>query len=272
VCQSRTQYDSKQFVDIANTFKVGFDLKKRLTHLWRINMVEKKKKPASASCASCPLKNSEKICLTDKGKGHKGCPTLVHKQLLEEANQLYSPEAVKHFAHMASVQEAECYANRDQKPYIMQPAKTRIVETCEFALKMGYKRLGLAFCLGLAKEAATVEEILTGYGFDVVSVCCKAGNTPKEIIDIIDDEKVMKGTDEAMCNPIFQAKMLAHEQVDFNILLGLCVGHDTLFFKFTDAPTTVLAVKDRVTGHNPLVPIYQSESYYQKIRHPEIKG
>jgi uncharacterized metal-binding protein len=55
---------------------------------------------------------------------------------------------------------------------------------------------------------------------------------------------------------------------DFNILLGLCVGHDSLFFKFADAPTTVLAVKDRVTGHNPLAAIYLSGSYYQKLKHP----
>ena len=105
----------------------------------------------------------------------------------------------------------------------------------------------------------------------MASVCCKAGNTSKEIIGISDDEKIFKGTDEAMCNPIFQAKTLNHEQTDFNILLGLCVGHDTLFLKFTDIPTTVLAVKDRVTGHNPMAAIYQADSYYKKIRNPNIK-
>jgi uncharacterized metal-binding protein len=136
---------------------------------------------------------------------------------------------------------------------------------------MEYKRIGLAFCIGLTMEAKIVEEILTGYGFEVVSMCCKAGNSSKDILGISDDEKIYKGTDEAMCNPIFQAKALTHEQVDFNILLGLCVGHDSLFLQFTDIPTTVLAVKDRVTGHNPLAAIYQSESYYKKIRHPDIK-
>ena len=196
---------------------------------------------------------------------------MTRKEVLAEANQAYGPEAVKKFAYNASLQEAECYANRDQQPYVMQPCKTRMVETCEFALKMGYKRIGLAFCLGLSKEAKTVEEVLKAYGFEVASVCCKAGNTSKEIIGISDDEKIFKGTDEAMCNPIFQAKALNHEKVDFNILLGLCVGHDTLFLKFTDIPTTVLAVKDRVTGHNPLAAIYQADSYYKKIRNPDIK-
>jgi len=230
-----------------------------------------KKEGLSPSCASCTVEIPQRICFSEKGKGHKGCPSLTRKDILKEANKAYDAKEIKKFAYNASLQEAECYANRDQHPYIMQPTKTRIVETCEFALKMGYKRIGIAFCLGLTTEVKIVEEILTGYGFDVVSICCKAGNSSKETIGISDDEKIYKGTNEAMCNPIFQAKALNHEKADFNILLGLCVGHDSLFLQFTDIPTTVLAVKDRVTGHNPLAAIYQSESYYRKIRHPDIK-
>jgi len=69
-----------------------------------------------------------------------------------------------------------------------------------------------------------------------------------------------------MCNPIFQAKLLNQSETELNILLGLCVGHDALFFKHAETPTTVLAVKDRVTGHNPLAAIYLSDSYYRKIK------
>jgi uncharacterized metal-binding protein len=148
----------------------------------------------------------------------------------------------------------------------MQPSKTRIVEIYEFATKMGFERLGLAFCIGLAKEAGIVEQILEDRGFEVVSVLCKAGRTSKETIGISDDDKIYKGTDEAMCNPIFQAKLLNRSKTELNILLGLCVGHDSLFFKYAEAPTTVLAVKDRVTGHNPLAAIYLSDTYYRKIK------
>jgi uncharacterized metal-binding protein len=150
----------------------------------------------------------------------------------------------------------------------MQPTKTRIVEICEFAEKMGFKRLGLAFCIGLAKETGIVEKILKDRGFEVISVLCKAGRTSKEMIGITDKDKINRGTDESMCNPIFQAKLLNRSKTDFNILLGLCVGHDSLFFKYAEAPTTVLAVKDRVTGHNPLAAIYLSDSYYRKIKYP----
>jgi len=184
-----------------------------------------------------------------------------------EANKEYEGSEVREFARQASIQEAEGYANRHQRPYIKQPNKTRMEEIYEFAKKMGYKRLGLAFCLGLVKEASTVQKILEVHGFEVVSVLCKSGRTPKENIGIKDEEKINQGTDEAMCNPIYQAKLLNHEKTEFNILLGLCVGHDSLFFKYAQAPTTVLAVKDRVTGHNPLAAIYQAEFYYRKMMH-----
>ncbi len=230
-------------------------------------MSEPKSKPLS-TCAECGLETPERICMTLDGKGSKNCPTLLQKEALAEANREYEAPATYEFAQKASMQEADCYANRDQQPYVMQPSKTRMVEIYEFAEKMNYRRLGLAFCIGLAKEAAIVEKILTDRGFEVVSVLCKAGRTSKEMIGITDKDKIYRGTDEAMCNPIFQAQLLNKSQTELNILLGLCVGHDSLFFKHAEAPTTVLAVKDRVTGHNPLAAIYLSDSYYRKIKQP----
>jgi uncharacterized metal-binding protein len=228
------------------------------------------KKDIRPDCADCSHEINDKICMHPEGKSHKGCPTLIQKELLNKSNQEYERPEILHFAQQASRQEADCYANRDQQPYIMQPTKPRILEICEFARKMSYKKLGLAFCVGLAKEAGVVVEILSGHSFDVVSVLCKAGRTSKDIIQIPPEDQINRGSDESMCNPIFQANLLNKEQTDFNILLGLCVGHDSLFFKYAEAPTTVLAVKDRVTGHNPLAAIYLIDSYYRKLRHPEL--
>ena len=225
----------------------------------------KQKSTAAPSCATCGLDRSNRICMTEKGKGAKGCPTLSRKDVLEEANKEYGDPQILEFARQASIQEAECYANRHQRPYVMQPSKTRIVEICEFAHRLGYKRLGIAFCAGLINEAGVVERILEKNGFEVVSVLCKAGRTPKEQIGLTDAQKIYQGNFESMCNPIYQAKVLNHEKTELNILIGLCVGHDSLFFKFAEAPTTVLAVKDRVTGHNPLAAVYLSGTYYQKI-------
>jgi uncharacterized metal-binding protein len=224
-----------------------------------------KKSKIDPTCASCPHPASEMICMEDSGSSHKGCPTMSGKDLLEKANSHYTNQDTHDFAKQASIQEASCYVNRHERPYVMQPTKTRLQEIMEFAGRMGYSRLGLAFCVGLKKEAAIVEDLLKKQGFYVVSVCCKAGRTSKDLIDIEDKDRIYQGTDESMCNPIFQAHLLNDKNTDFNLLLGLCVGHDSLFFKHADAHTTVLAVKDRVTGHNPLAAIYLSESYYRKL-------
>ena len=67
---------------------------------------------------------------------------------------------------------------------------------------------------------------------------------------------------DPMCNPIAQAQLLNKAGTQFNICLGLCVGHDSLFYKYCQAPVTTLVAKDRVTGHNPAAAIYCADSYF----------
>jgi uncharacterized metal-binding protein len=227
---------------------------------------EKEQEKRTLACASCAVAIQKRACYSSGGTGGKGCPTLANTDLLAEADKAYDDPQVLEFARQASIQEAACYANRHERPYVLQPTKTRLIEICEFADRMGYRKIGLAFCIGLAKEARVVDGILKNHGFQVVSAVCKAGNTLKERIGITDEDKIHRGTNEAMCNPVFQAKLFNGQKTDFNVLLGLCVGHDSLFFKYAEAPTTVLAVKDRVTGHNPLAAIYLSDSYYARIK------
>lgn len=228
-------------------------------------------KTSGPACAACGLPMRERLCMDPKdGKPARACPTARKSPALAEANRTYAREPLREFARQASLQEAACYQNRHQRPYTMQPSKTRIVEICEFARRMGYKRLGLAFCIGLGNEAEVVEQIFKDQGFEVVSASCKAGGTPKEFLDLGDEDKIYQGGFESMCNPVFQARLLADGGAEFNVLLGLCVGHDSMFFMHAQAPTTVLAVKDRVTGHNPLAAVYTSATYYRKIRNPEL--
>ncbi len=223
------------------------------------------KQEPHARCADCTIRAREKSCLNPTGKGIKGCPTLNKGGLIEEIRREYGKREIGELARQASIQEGECYADRDRKPFRLHPTKPRIQEICEFAHKMGYTRLGLAYCDGLAREAALVVQILEAQGFNVVSVICKVGSIPKEEIGIQESEKIRIGHYEPMCNPILQARILNDAMTQFNIALGLCVGHDSLFFRYADAPTTVLAVKDRVSGHNPLAPIYTSTSYYARL-------
>jgi uncharacterized metal-binding protein len=106
---------------------------------------------------------------------------------------------------------------------------------------------------------------LEAQGFEVVSVICKVGRTPKENIGIRGEEKVRIGEFESMCSPIAQAMILNEVKTDFNIMVGLCVGHDSLFLKYSEAYCTVLVAKDRVLGHNPCAALYTAGSFYARM-------
>lgn len=182
----------------------------------------------------------------------KECPGKA-LEIQEEAKALYLLSENHKMARQAAILESEGYG-----------VYTRIEEIVRFSKKMGYRRVGLLFCLGLAYEARIVEKILAHHGLEVVSCICKNGAIPKSFLGLRDDQVKSGCADEVMCNPIGQALLMNQSEVQLNILLGLCVGHDTLALKYLEAPATVLAVKDRVTGHNPLAAVYLAEGYYKK--------
>ena len=224
----------------------------------------KAKSPVCAKCPTIactpPIKTDEVFSLD---KAPNFCPMKLMPEVIEKAISEYDKPEVKEFARLASLQEFECYENLPDGRRTKNP---RILELIQFAQKCGYKKLGIAFCGGLAKEARMLTEILENKGFEVVSVRCKVGATPKERIGIKPEEKI-GGSEkwESMCNPITQAEVLNAENVDLAIMLGLCIGHDTLFIKYCRVPMTVIAVKDRVTGHNPLAALYLANSYYGRL-------
>ena len=113
---------------------------------------------------------------------------------------------------------------------------------------MGYKKIGLAFCRGLRKEARIVADLLMAQGFDVVSVICKTGGFPKESVGIPKEKKVNADAFEPMCNPIAQAEFLNSQETEFNIALGLCVGHDSMFYKYSKADGNNAGGKGPGTG------------------------
>ncbi len=114
--------------------------------------------------------------------------------------------------------------------------------------------------------AKVVEQFYGAQGLEVVSGMCKAGAVPKERIGVRDEEKVAPGTYETVCHPVFQAELMNREGTELNVVLGLCVGHDPLFFRFSEAPCAVLAVKDRLLGHNPLAAVYTLDSYHRYLK------
>lgn len=216
-------------------------------------------------CAKCPIESAERACRVPEGKGPGFCPTTRQKEAIERARRKYQNPELREFARQASIQEAEGYADRDVKPYVRHPDKPRLQEICEFAERMGFRRLGVAFCAGLLNEGRALESVLEGYGFEVVSVVCKVGCTPKEEIGVEDTEKIKIGEFESMCSPVTQAEILNEAGTDLNIVMGLCVGHDSLFFQHSKAPVTVFAAKDRVLGHNPMAALYTLDTYYERF-------
>jgi uncharacterized metal-binding protein len=183
------------------------------------------------------------------------CPTPVCEDITNEAVHTYlEDDKIRTMVLEAARVESEGYCRW-----------TRVEETIHFADRMGYKNIGIAHCAALMEEAKIVHKIFESNGFKVNSVCCKAGRIDKEEIGFTDKEKVHPGKFETACNPITQAKLLERAGTEFNIVMGLCIGHDSLFLMHSKVPTTVLIVKDRVLGHNPVAALYTSHSFYKHL-------
>jgi uncharacterized metal-binding protein len=202
------------------------------------------------NCAKC---GSHSCYKGDLDKLPPDCPMKSYGETYEEAAAIYRESDGSMACSSVRVEAAG---------YGVWP---RLREIMEFSRRAGFNKLGLAFCVGLRKEAFEVNRIFESNGFTAASVMCKTGSRPKEELGLLDSEKVRQGQFEGMCNPVVQAMLLNKEKTDLNVLLGLCVGHDSIFIKHSKAPVTVLAVKDRVTGHNPLAAIYASHYFQSKL-------
>ncbi|MEW6358923.1 MAG: DUF1847 domain-containing protein [Planctomycetota bacterium] len=184
------------------------------------------------------------------------CPMLAEAEALEEAERTYHDrDDVRRLAVESARTESAGYCK-----------STRIEEIMDFARRLGAKKLGIAHCIGFMQEAKTAREIFEAGGFEVYTVCCKVGSIEKGSIGLAEEDKLSPGKYEALCNPVGQAAVLARAGTQLNVVLGLCVGHDSLFFMHSKAPATVLVAKDRVLGHNPIAALYTSHSYYRRLK------
>lgn len=183
-------------------------------------------------CANC---NCAHVCAV-KGVS---CKPVEQEKILG----LYTAEEQK-------IMEAAAYV---EATYYMQ--YTRIQETAAFAQKMGYTTLGLAFCIGISKEAELIAKYFSKF-FTVYFICCKNCGISKDVLKL---KKVHpESAVESMCNPKSQAHFLNEQHCDLFISAGLCVGHDALFNKACDGPVTNLIAKDRVLAHNPIGAVYSN--------------
>lgn len=212
------------------------------------------KKSAEKTCIDCGTQN----CKFKTRTYPEFCPTTnLDSQDLEWSLERYN-EGNNHAIMVASAEvEYEGYGKL-----------TRVEEIMEFARKIGAKKIGIANCIGLIYEARTFGRILQANDFEAYAIICKVAGVDKSSLGI---PKQCEQIGPAMCNPILQARLLNQANTDLNVVIGLCVGHDSLFYKYSDAYVTTLVTKDRVTGHNPAAVLYTAQSYYHKKLFPPKK-
>ncbi len=125
---------------------------------------------------------------------------------------------------------------------ILKSKKSRIRELIELCNELDFKKIGIAYCRTMEKYAMRLDEILTLAGFETAIVSCKIGGLKNE--ELFEEAKGIS------CNPAYQAKFLREANTDINVNVGLCLGHELMFMKKSNAPVTTVLVKDFCTNHN----------------------
>jgi uncharacterized metal-binding protein len=209
-------------------------------------------------CAYCPP--SVRACRQgdSEARGPGFCPSKTDPAGIDHAWARYEDPEIRRVARASAIVESEGYCRW-----------TRVEEICAFASQLGFKKIGIATCISFVDLARTLSAILESHGFEVASAACKNGGIAKERIGLRDDQKIRPGTFEPMCNPISQAELLNRAGCELNIVLGLCVGHDSLFFKSSQGLATTLVAKDRVLAHNPVGALQLADTYFHRVWGPD---
>ena len=173
-------------------------------------------KKEDMSCIDCAVKNCSKM---DKTYPDFCLTTHMDEEVLNEAMECYNEDENRKVTIAAAEVEYENYCKH-----------TRVEEIMDFAKKINAKKIGIATCVGLLKESRILADILRRHGFEVYGVGCKAGTQKKTSVGI---PECCEGVGVNMCNPILQAKLLNKAKTDLNVVVGLCVGHDSLFYKYS---------------------------------------
>ena len=193
-------------------------------------------KETEFSCVDCHVQKCEER--PDRNGSREGFPQFcvtpeIRGEQKEELLKIYSEAKNAQIMKAAAEVEFEGYGQL-----------TRVQEIMEFARKIGARKIGIATCVGLIRESQIFAEILRKHDFEVYGMACKVGQIIKTEVGIPAECEV--GT-------------------ELNVVVGLCVGHDSLFYKYAEAPTTTLITKDRVLGHNPVAALYTAKTYYSKL-------
>lgn len=199
------------------------------------------------NCMSCGTTACEYTDREEPGFCTQGA---VSSALHDEAQRLYAlPE--NHVIMQAAAMVSEETVN-----------STRVQDTIKFANLIGATHIGIASCTIMLRETRILAKLLEQAGFCVETVGCKLESNRRADLDL--EPPTTGGEGGVVCNPIMQALLLNETKTDLNILMGICVGHDALFCKYSDAPVTTFATKDFLAGNNPCAVLYTAHSCYEK--------
>ncbi|MDR2442095.1 MAG: DUF1847 domain-containing protein [Deltaproteobacteria bacterium] len=203
------------------------------------------------SCSECATRN----CYRNDSHYPSFCLTEANELGAKDSKELYiGDNEDARLLKAAGEIETEFYGRM-----------TRLEETVSLAKRLGVKKLGIASCFALINESSVLAKCVRSAGIEVMTAICKIGSIDKGDLGVPDEMKLLPGHKEANCNPVLQARVLNEWGSEFNVLMGLCVGHDALFNRYSQAPVTTLVAKDRVLGHNPVQAIYLSKTFYARV-------
>jgi len=124
---------------------------------------------------------------------------------------------------------------------------SRLEELCRFIKDRNYRKVGMAYCYGMEKDALQIVRYLSANGIRVSAVSCTIGALPQSAVNSA------SSVCGVSCNPLGQAAQLEAEGTDLAIQFGICLGHDILFTRAFSGDQTVLVVKDRIFGQRQLL-------------------
>jgi uncharacterized metal-binding protein len=181
------------------------------------------------NCTSC----EDKVCR----KQHKSCDreSFLNYEIIEQYKEVSHSEIVKAAAELVDSGRAGTLS--------------RMEEIIEFAKRMNYQKLGIAYCYGMEKQAKAIETLLINDWFDVSAVSCSVGGLKQSEVNSA------SCVHKVSCNPLGQAEQLNAEKVDLTLVVGICMGHDILLNRNLAMDSTTLVVKDRKFNHVPLMGI-----------------
>jgi len=162
----------------------------------------------------------------------ENCPIREGFPAFEE---LYSTSEARDAAFHAARIEADGYCEW-----------TRIRELAELATRTGAERLGIAYCADMGREAALAAEYLSERSLTAI-----------------------QAPGSARCDPRGQADFFARQHTQLNVIAGMCVGHEAIFVRASEAPVVALVARDARLRHNPVAALYTSRSYSKKALYGE---